>query len=160
MTAGSPAGTLVPMKRTLLAATAAASVAVVAAAHGQAAPTTLHLVDHNTGFVFNDVKPKQLPKVGSPGDTLTITGRLTCDRTGASHLVCTLVVGGKKEQELCQGDAALTDGDLFFTGRLAGDAPGKLAVTGGTGAYAGARGNIADHDGPHNTTVITITLGG
>jgi hypothetical protein len=157
MTAGPRRASLPVMKR-ILPAALAATAAAAAVAHGQTAPTTLHLVDHNTGFVFSDVKPKQLPKTSSPGDTLTISGKLTGDATGASHLICTVVVGGKKEQELCQGNAALPGGDLFFSGRLTPAATGSLAVTGGTGKYAGASGTIATRDGKQDTTIIDVTF--
>lgn len=161
MTAGPGTGTLPVMKKTISAAAVIATVAAAAVAHGQAAPTTIHLVDHSTGYVFNDVKPKQLPKKTSLGDTLTITGKLTGDRTGTDGLVCTIIKPGKSGAELCQGTAALGDGNLLFTGRLPeNDAPVDLAVTGGTGAYANAKGIVHTKDGAHDTTVIDITLAG
>ena len=147
------------MKKTIALAATAATVTAAAVAHGQSPPTTLHLVDHNTGFVFNDVKPKQLPKQTSLGDQLTITGRLTGDRTGTSALLCTVIKPGKAGAELCEGVAHLSDGDILFGGREEdNDAPGALGVTGGTGAYAGASGTIATKDGKHDTTIVTVTL--
>ena len=152
------------MKKTIAAAVAAATatagIALATSAHG-AGGTTLHLVDHNAGFAFQDVKPKQLPKKGSLGDTLTIAGRLTGDRTGTSGLVCTVIQAGKGGSELCQGIAKLPDGTIVFSGRSnQDDSPSPLAVTGGTGAYAGAGGTITTKDGKHDTTLVTITLEG
>ena len=152
------------MKRTLTAAlaaaTATAGIAFATSAHG-AGGTTLHLVNHDAGFAYQDVKPKQLPKKGSLGDTLTIAGRLTGDRKGTSALVCTVTQAGKGGNELCQGIAYLSDGTIVFSGRSnQDDSPSPLAVTGGTGAYAGAGGTITTTDGKHNTTLVTIALEG
>jgi hypothetical protein len=150
------------MHRILIAgvAIAATAAAFVATASGQTAPTTIHLVDHTKGFAYNDVKPKGLAKQkASLGDQFYITGKLTGDQTGTDALVCTVIVAGKHGAEYCTGIAHLTSGDVMFAGRVTdNDAPDDLAVVGGTGAYAGARGTVHTTNGAHDTTDITLTF--
>jgi hypothetical protein len=94
----------------------------------------------------------------SVGDTVIATGRLTGDRTGRFFLHCTALRPGRdlaKEPFLCHAAYVLTDGSINATGviRLEDSRETHAAITGGTGAYAGARGTLTG-SGPR----LTLTL--
>jgi hypothetical protein len=57
----------------------------------------------------------------------------------------------------CSGVYELNDGDIVVAGRLSGGNTDRLAVIGGTGAYAGARGTLSSVNGA-TRTVDTIDL--
>jgi dirigent-like protein len=139
--------------RLALAALAAALVtaALVAASGSAQAPagTTLHLVSKpqkNVGF-FPSGRPRQGQHVGF-GDT--ISG----DDTGYDRGACTIV----GQSLLCNVQVQLSKGTLSVQGivpQRANNTP--MAITGGTGAYDGARGTalVTDHA---NTTDVTVML--
>jgi hypothetical protein len=113
------------------------------------AGTTLHLVSKsqkNVGF-FPSGRPHQGQHVGF-GDT--ISG----DDTGYDRGACTIV----GQSLLCNVQVQLSKGTLSVQGivpQRANNTP--MAITGGTGAYDGARGTalVTDHA---NSTEITVTL--
>lgn len=139
--------------RLALAALAAALVtaALVAGTGSAQAPAgiTLHLVSKsqkNVGF-FPSGRPHQGQHVGF-GDT--ISG----DDTGYDRAACTIV----GQSLLCNVQVQLSKGTLSVQGiapQRANNTP--MAITGGTGAYDGARGTalVTDHA---NSTDITVTL--
>jgi hypothetical protein len=139
--------------RLALAALAAALVtAGLVAASGSAqspAGTTLHLVSRsqrNVGF-FPSGRTHQGQHVGF-GDT--ISG----DDTGYDRGACTIV----GQSLLCNVQVQLSKGTLSVQGivpQRANNTP--MAITGGTGAYDGARGTavVTDHA---NSTDISVTL--
>jgi Dirigent-like protein len=123
---------------------------VVGSGSAQApAGTTLHLVSKsqkNVGF-FPSGRPHQGQHVGF-GDT--ISG----DDTGYDRGACTIV----GQSLLCNVQVQLSKGTLSVQGivpQRANNTP--MAITGGTGAYDGARGTalVTDHA---NSTEITVTL--
>jgi Dirigent-like protein len=140
--------------RLTLAALAAALVtaALVATTGSAQAPagTTLHLVsksDKNVGF-FPKARPHQGDHIGF-GDT--ISG----DETGYDRAACTLV----GRSLVCTIQVQLSKGTLSVQGiapQRAKNTP--MAITGGTGAYDGARGTALVTDVNSTTTDITITL--
>jgi hypothetical protein len=134
------------------AATALAAAALMASAgSAQAPPTTLHLVgtaQKSAGFM-----PKGAPR---PGDRVGFGDRIAGDDTGYDRGVCT-VVG--KPQILCTLQVQLSKGTLTAQGMLperANKTP--VAITGGTGAYDGARGTALATDHGNGQTDIDITL--
>ena len=147
------------MSRTAIALTAGVAcigtVAVIAtsgSAQGPA-PTSLHLVEKDAksvGFGPNH-RPRQ-------GDRFGFGSAVTGDDTGVGRGVCT-VIG--KNQALCNVEERLAKGTLSAQGLvgLTGRA-NKLpfAITGGTGAYDGARGTALVTDVNSTTTDIQITL--
>jgi hypothetical protein len=147
------------MSRTAIALTAGvASIATVAviATSGSAqgpAPTSLHFVEktqNSIGF-FPHHKPRQ-------GDRFGFGSTVTGDDTGIDRGVCT-VIG--KNQALCNVEERLAKGTLSAQGMvsLSGRAnKNPFAVTGGTGAYDGARGTALVTDVNSKTTDIQITL--
>jgi hypothetical protein len=113
------------------------------------AGTTLHLVSKsqkNVGF-FPSGRPHQGQHVGF-GDT--ISG----DDTGYDRGACTIV----GQSLLCNVQVQLSKGTLSVQGivpQRANNTP--MAITGGTGAYDGARGTalVTDHA---NSADITVAL--
>ena len=133
-----------------LTATAAAVAAAATLASAQTPPTTLHLVSKaqkNVGFF-----PKGAPKQGS---RMGFGDRITGDDSGTSIGVCT-DVGGKL---LCTIQVQLSKGTLTVQGVLPQRAHNTpVAITGGTGAYNGARGTALATDVNSTTTDITVQL--
>ena len=134
------------------AAAALATAALMAGAGSAQTPaTSLHLVSTSqkgAGFM-----PKGAPH---QGDRLGFGDRITGDDTGYDRGVCT-VVG--RPQILCTIQVQLSKGTLTAQGMLperANRTP--VAITGGTGAYNGARGTALATDHGNGETDIDVTL--
>jgi phosphoribosylformylglycinamidine (FGAM) synthase-like enzyme len=140
------------LRAALAAGTAAIVTAAVLAASGsaQAPPTTLHLVSKtqkHVGFF-----PKGAPHQGS---RLGFGGRISGDDTGVDRTVCTVI--GK--QLLCTSEVHLSKGTLSAQGLFSMRSHNHpSAITGGTGAYDGARGTAYVTDVDENTTNVTVAL--
>ena len=124
----------------------ATAAALAATGSAQSAPTTLHLVSHaqkNVGF-FPAGRPHQ-------GDRLGFGSTVTGDDTGHDTGVCTVM----RRQMLCTIQVELAKGTLSAQGLLPQRSDKTpVAITGGTGAYAGAHGvAIVTDTGPATTTV-------
>ena len=145
------------MKRIAGAAVAAAVLAgaVVATTAGGQAPQartiTLREVEKGTSFGLVDNPPRgarpSKPKF-SLGDYFVLSSPLadtTGKRVGRLDVHCA-VTGGKsysKAPQLCHGAVTLADGLISLETSIVGEPKTVLAaVTGGTGAYAGARGQL------------------
>jgi hypothetical protein len=131
------------------AATALVAAALMAGAgSAQAPPTVLHLVGTpQKGVGFGSPGPRQGTRVGFGSTT-------TGDDTGYDRGVCTAMKGGL----LCTIQVQLSKGTLTAQGILpqrANKTP--IAITGGTGAYDGARGTALVTD-KKNQTDVDITL--
>lgn len=137
----------------LAAGTAAiiTTVVLVTAGSAQAPPTSLHLVSKpQKGVGFS---PKHAPH---QGDRVGFGSRVSGDDSGTSRGVCT-VIG--KPALLCTLQVQLSKGTLTAQGSLPQRARNRpVAITGGTGAYNGARGTALVTDVNPNTTNINITL--
>jgi hypothetical protein len=133
------------------AAALATAALMASAGSAQAPPTTLHLVStsqKHAGFM-----PKGAPRLG---DRLGFGDRITGDDTGYDRAVCT-VVG--RPQLLCTIQVQLAKGTLTVQGMLPERATKvPVAVTGGTGAYNGARGTALVTDASPTKTDVEITL--
>jgi len=134
------------------AAAALATAALMASAgSAQSPPTALHLVStsqKNVGFA-----PQGTPR---QGDRLGFGDRITGDDTGYDRAVCTIV---GRPQLLCTIQVQLSKGTLTVQGMLperANKVP--VAITGGTGAYDGARGTALVTDTSPSRTDVEITL--
>ena len=93
------------------------------------------------------------PKRPSAGDT-AITVYRVLDATGAKRLgraqfVCVATDAGDRHQQ-CTGTITLPDGQLATQGDAS-----HVAIVGGSGAYAGARGTATGQDHPDR---IDVTL--
>jgi Dirigent-like protein len=155
----------------LFAATAAASATVVAIAlPGAAAQTptartlTFHELDKGATFVHVRNTPTKARQSNLLGDAIVFTNPVT-DASGAPvgrlHASCVTTTGAndfRKSLYTCTAVLHLRDGDLF--GQFIAEASASStagAVTGGTGAYANARGTIVSTQGDHGSD-DTITL--
>jgi hypothetical protein len=139
-----------------VAACASAGVAL-ADADGPATPASappsgeLQIVLRPAAFHFADLPPKRSGDgPPSPGDASIITYRVA-DASGAklgrAQFVC-VAVDRRGRHEQCSGTIALPDGQLATQG----DAE-NVAIVGGSGAYAGARGTATGEDHPDSVDV-------
>jgi len=149
---------------TLIAAIAVAGTFVLAAGgHAQApADQTLALTLSGTRIAAVDQPPRHHGphSPNSTGDIVIETGRLTGDRSGRFFLHCTALRPGRdlaKEPFLCHASYMLSDGSINVTGVIRLEDPEGVdaAITGGTGAYAGARGSLHG-SGPNQTLDLMV----
>jgi hypothetical protein len=110
---------------------------------------TLELVslDRETHFKFVDNPPRSGdPGRPSPGDLAIITGRLrdTANRRAGKLYAVFMRVAGKRKRHVDQvrGTFVLRNGHIVVEGVSAGGRTDNVAVIGGTGRYAGARGTL------------------
>jgi hypothetical protein len=142
------------LRITLAAAVAALATAAVLAASGsaQSASTTLHFVtkgQKGVGF-FPKGAPRQGTRIGF-GD------KVTGDDQGRDRGACTLV----GREMLCTIEVQLSKGTLSLQGLLPERSRNHpVAITGGTGAYDGARGTALVTDVDDSTTTIDVSLKG
>ena len=142
------------MRRILIAFAAVAAAAAIGLPAATAQPPharTFTLVEHAGGLSTVDLPPIADSAAAPPsrGDLVVFAKRLTTPagkRAGTLRAVCTVTAPrASLESSLFQCDATyvLRDGRLTVATAGAISAPKlTLAVTGGTGAYAGARGEI------------------
>jgi hypothetical protein len=134
-------------------AAAAGAVAVVAApGHAQGGGKTYVITPvGRESLAFADAAPKGFRKNRfSLGDQLFLTTRIKRDGSvpGTSQATITVSdphpLNGNKAHGVVSAVYHLADGDIYSAGTVRFDAAGtgEGAVTGGTGAYAGARGTI------------------
>ena len=116
-------------------------------------PTGTHQVVLRTqSFSFADVAPKRKGDgPPSPGDASIITYRVLdasgAKRIGRASFVC-VATDRRGRHEQCTGTIALPDGQIATQG----DAE-NVAIVGGSGAYAGARGTATGEDHPDSVDV-------
>ena len=135
---------------TAAAALAALLLATEAQAHGTA--MTLDLKITGTTISEVDVPPLVTSKTSpeTPGDQVIAVSRVSGSASGHRYLMCAATgTAPSVEQGLyaCQVTYVLARGTITASGvvRLSGRA--TAAITGGTGAYAGARGVLASVPG-------------
>jgi hypothetical protein len=128
----------------LAGTTAAMSIASASAAPKPAATDSvkvLHLISHDTSVKVVDIGKKG----PSPGDEVIET---TADfqngkQVDRSVVNCVLIaIIARAQDVLCHGDLAFTDGQVEFQGETNFHTPFAIAVTGGTGAYQRAGGQL------------------
>jgi hypothetical protein len=140
----------------LLAAAAAAlstaTVVLASAAADSPAPQgerILRLVEHEHKIHVIDHAPRG--RLGS-GDQAVVRATLVDERGarfGSTHALCTVTGGGRNPSVVCTGVAVLRNGTLAVSFAFRFEDRGKIAaVTGGTGAYAGARGWLESRSAP------------
>ncbi|MDE2347777.1 MAG: Allene oxide cyclase [Gammaproteobacteria bacterium] len=122
-----------------LGAALAAFLIAPAAFAGQ----TLHVVEH----ALTDATLDLGAKGDSPGDLLTFANPVfdaaNRRRVGADQGYCIRVVAGRSWE--CFWTLTLKTGQITVEGPFRDGVDSVLAVTGGTGAYAGARGSMKLH---------------
>jgi hypothetical protein len=108
------------------------------------------------------------PKVWSPGDQFLTRSPLYSDAAGTTKVGrvvarCVDTVKSKRFDRLlflCDGSTTLADGQVTFSGvwdTAKGDTF-QFAITGGTGAYEGAAGQITIANQPNDDSVDTVHL--
>ena len=143
--------------------TPVAVLVVATTATGSTAAETITFNSRPGTFRFVDIAPKgELP---TPGDSLVLTNRLFKggERIGTLHAECVVTRKAANPDNtpmLCQGVYVLDGGTLSGTAMLlSSSAVTDIAVTGGTGTYAGASGTateVANETG--NRVKVTVTL--
>jgi hypothetical protein len=164
------------MKRALviLAVPAAAlAVAIPLTTAGAQSPSgrTLTFVERDKGssfgFVDNAPKSKGSPNnpVFSPGDFFVFANPTydasNTTRLGTLHVQCVATGRAKatKAAETCTGVFALKDGTIALQAYNKGEQKvTQIAVTGGTGAYANARGTMTSTSTKSGSTDVLTLL--
>jgi hypothetical protein len=126
---------------------------------------TLVLTEKEGAFAFIDVKPKSRQGRTSMGDELVISNPLfdaSNKRVGALQAVCTTVKPGREENAhyVCEAAAHLNNGDILLQAHLREQIGGlvvKGAITGGTDAYANARGTFTSVGEEASTDTFVYT---
>jgi hypothetical protein len=138
------------------AAVAAAAIGLPQATARPAKPHTIKLVEHQGALSTVDLPPAATSDTSPPsrGDELVFTKRLTQGgrNAGTLHAVCTVTQPRASIETAvyqCQATYVLRTGQITAqTVAPVGTASRLvLAVTGGTGAYAGARGEVVSRQG-------------
>jgi hypothetical protein len=146
----------------LAAAIVAAAVAIpVATGSAQSAPRTLTVVNGKETTVFDDLAPRGMKRGRlSQGDRIvssmkvTVNGSIAATLHDAATITNPRPVGFPKFTAVLQSVLQLPDGVLYANGFVdAAHGGEQLAIVGGTGAYAGARGTVAASE---NGAVITL----
>jgi hypothetical protein len=152
----------------LLAITAAVAgaVAIGSGASAQAPGTrTITFKELERGSKFIHVRNTRPPsrRANMMGDQIVFTNPLA-DASGTVigklHVSCTTTVGSRnftRSMLTCHGVAALRDGTLALQALTGVEGTTTGAVTGGTGAYANARGTFASVEARGGTDT-TVTL--
>ena len=151
-----------------LSALAAAALIGPGASAQSPAGRTITFTELEKGSTFKHVrntKPKSAQS-NLLGDVIVFTNPMadaSGEVVGKNHAVCATTVGARKFPKsvmTCNGSAVLRDGTLTWQGVFkVGGSTATSAITGGTGAYANARGVVVskqDRSGTHDT----ITLAG
>jgi hypothetical protein len=136
------------MIRTALIAAGLASAAIAAPGLAQTTPTSVHLVASARPGGFFVKHPK-------PGSRFGFVSAVSGDDSGTSLAICTDAAG----KLVCTLQLQLAKGTITAQGVLpqhAHDTP--VAITGGTGAYNGARGTALATDVSSAKTTIDISL--
>ena len=144
---------------------AAGTVAAIAATNGSAqAPEgrtlTFQEMTRNSTFTAAQHGRKKQLKIGDH----IVLGLPLYDDAGAKQGVAraTCSITGKPSNGqlpmMCSGVFALPDGDIAVVGRVVSPGVNRLAVVGGTGAYAGARGTLTSTDTPSGATDVLNLL--
>lgn len=98
----------------------------------------------------------------SLGDEQVLKGTIEQDgkAAGSFGVACTWVaVRVKQIRERCDGWGALNRGNLSFSGMSRFESNNQTwAITGGTGIYQTARGQIELHQTNDHVTLVTVTL--
>jgi hypothetical protein len=157
----------------VLAVAAIAVFAVVATSGAQApGPQTLVFKENTKGskFTFVDAaRPfAKNPKRPTPsaGDYFVFNTPLNDTagaRAGELDVQCTIIKKGKSgtgqgEVDLCEGVVGLTNGEIFLSARVVGESANvRGSITGGTGAYANARGTLTSIGENNATDTLVFT---
>jgi hypothetical protein len=146
------------MRTLLIVATAFVALTATALAAGGKHPNTISLVAIEQQCGGADLPPAD----GSPGDVLMCRARLQTLKghksAGRAAWHCGYT-GAESFGDVCTAVASLRHGDLTLAGFLSHkSATSTWAITGGTGAYANARGSVEVKQLSDTKTAVTIHL--
>ena len=100
--------------------------------------------------------PASGPADRYPGDRLGFGDKITGDDSGYDREVCTIFA---RNQAMCTVVLKLSKGTLNVEGLVPNHSnKTPFAVTGGTGAYNGARGTLVATDTNSSTAIVQVTL--
>src|SRR5579862_4131715 len=110
---------------------------------------TMHLIEVQGQFhIVNDTPPK-ITGPNSPfsaGDSFVFTSELRTPggkHAGWLDASCVAITGGAKAVTECTGAFRLAGGELILSASPSqSNGPTDIAILGGTGAYAGVRGQV------------------
>lgn len=137
----------------VVAALAGGGVLAVSGGAADSPGQTLKYVTKNCGFHYTDVVPRSKGRYPQPGagDGFAITCRAfntAGARVGTLDATCTFTRGTKASRGVCAGAYDLPDGNIYLAALMVGDNDVSGAITGGDGAYTGARGTFVSVDRP------------
>jgi hypothetical protein len=156
------------MKRLALLAVPAVVAAGVGLSSASAAPKPFKLVESDLQLSVVDLPPASDSENAPPsrGDMVVFTKKLSIPGgkpAGRLHVRCAVTEPRSSIETAifeCTGAYVLRDGQLSIalTAPIGGSENHRIAVTGGTGAYAGARGEIVTR-GADDTVHIRTSRG-
>jgi hypothetical protein len=124
--------------------------------------TTIHLVEKDKAFHFVDNPPLGgQNKPPSMGDEAVFTSELLTrsgKHVGLLHATCTVTSGGKHTVMSCFGTFGLKGGQLAGMATLGEAKTDRIAIVGGTGIYAGARGEATSVSRGENSPFSDTTI--
>ncbi len=141
--------------------------AVEAASAEAPAGTTLTFTELDKGSTFKHIRNTKTRNQRSNlmGDLIVFTSPLTDSagkRVGRMHVSCVTTVGSsnfEKSDAACSGSMLTNQGTLTLQAMTRPGVPTTTgAVTGGTGAYANARGTFTSVEARSGNSATTITL--
>lgn len=123
---------------------------------GAQAPTgqTIKLVAKNCQFKFNDVPPRSRGREPRPGPGDTFANSCPAfnqagARVGTIDAIATITKGGRAARGVGAGVYDLPGGNIYVSVLVVGQGSTTTGViTGGDGAYVGARGTLKSVDRP------------
>ena len=162
------------MKRLTLSLAVVCAVAAAGIASADGRPAAAHhrtftLIEHEGPFSFVDLPPVQNrgDRSVTAGDLLVLPNPLTRpdgSKAGTLYAACTVIDARTSVDTAifhCSGSYVLRRGTLVLsaTGAVASAPTLNLAITGGTGAYARARGTVVSRVGEEaGTRTDTVRL--
>jgi hypothetical protein len=159
------------MRKTLLttlaggsAAALAATLALAGAASGKSSSgITFRLVEKSVGFHYVDNPPQSTRgEIASLGDSFAIKSTLlspSLKQSGQLLATCTVASGGRNFRSVCSGMFLLKGGTLaLMTTAGMNNRVTHIAVVGGTGSYAGARGEVTSISRGENSPYTDDTV--
>jgi hypothetical protein len=147
----------------VLAVGVVTGVVVSAATAKSSGATTIRLIEKDKAFHFVDNPPlggqNHAPSMRDQfvfsSELLTRSGK----HAGTLHATCTVTSGGKSTMSTCSGTYGLKGGLLAVMTTLDLEAKmDRIAIVGGTGIYAGARGEVISVSRGQNSPFSDTTI--
>jgi hypothetical protein len=158
-----------PRRRAAVLGAAAALTATVVVAGSQASASgadTMRFRFEEVSFRFVDLPPRATDPDSPPsaGDYFVLENKLLRggERVGSLHATCVFPTRAKNPERiklLCTGAYSLPGGTLVGTAVLgATEDVNRIAITGGTGRFAGMSGTATEHLRPNGSGRVVIRV--